>query len=161
MSVVSGLGSAGGGIPALTPEVRRFGEVAIMRVLIAEDEWLLALSLAHDLRACGHEVVGVAHTGAQAIAMAEKRRPDLTLMDIQMPEMDGLEATRLLMASHPHPIVIVTGRAETREAAEEAGAAGYVVKPLLASRIPEVIAAAVLRFEQLQVAGAWASKTTR
>jgi AmiR/NasT family two-component response regulator len=125
-----------------------------MRVLIAEDEWLLALSLAHDVRACGHEVVGIAHTGAQAVAMAEKLHPDLTLMDIQMPKMDGLAATRLLMANHPHPIVIVTGRAGTREEAEEAGAAGYVVKPLPASRLPEVIAAARLRFEQLQVARA-------
>jgi AmiR/NasT family two-component response regulator len=132
-----------------------------MRVLIAEDEWLLALSLAHDVRACGHEVVGVAHTGAQGVAMAGKLHPDLTLMDIQMPKMDGLEATRLLMASQPHPIVIVTGRAGTREEAEEAGAVGYVVKPLPASRLPEVIAAARLRFEQLQAVRARPSKMTR
>jgi CheY-like chemotaxis protein len=103
-------------------------------------------------------VVGVAHTGAQAVAMAEALHPDLTLMDIQMPEMDGLEATRLLMASHPHPIVIVTGRAGTREAAEEAGAVEYAVKPLLASHLPEMIAAARLRFEQLQVVRAWPSE---
>jgi AmiR/NasT family two-component response regulator len=116
------------------------------RVLVAEDEWLIAVTLCRQLESQGYEVVAVVGTGAAAVAACHQQEPDLVLMDIQMPQMDGLAATRTLMETCPHPVVVVTGNATLREAAEEAGAMGYAVKPLLAHEIPGVMTRAQRRF---------------
>ena len=117
-----------------------------MRVLIADDEFLVAAQERCEVEALGHEVVGTARNGCEAVQLCESLRPDLLLMDMQMPEMDGLAATRHLMATHPVCIVIVTGKAHFAQAAEEAGAMGYAGKPLLRAVIPAVIETARRRF---------------
>ena len=117
------------------------------RVLVVEDEWLLAVTLRGQLESLGHEVVGLASTGLEAIEQCRTRHPDIVLMDVQMPKMDGLEATRSIMRDFPTCVVIVTGNALLAAQAGAAGAAGYVVKPLQASQIDGVLAAACRRFQ--------------
>jgi AmiR/NasT family two-component response regulator len=117
-----------------------------VRVLIAEDEWLVAAGLRSQLDRLGCEVVGVVRTGAEAVRLCAEARPDVVFMDVQMPEMDGLAATRRLMETCPQAIVIVTGNSTLRAAAEEAGAMGFVVKPLLDSQIPPLVDQASQRF---------------
>jgi two-component system chemotaxis response regulator CheB len=105
-----------------------------IRILLAEDSptvrrYLLSLiEETPDMR-----VVGEARTGSEAVSMVESLRPDLVSMDIQMPDMDGLEATRRIMASHPTPIVVVSGLLDADVAlslqAIEAGALAVVAKP--------------------------------
>jgi AmiR/NasT family two-component response regulator len=117
-----------------------------VRVLIAEDEWLVAAGLRSQLNRLGCEVVGVVRTGAEAVRACVEARPDVVFMDVQMPEMDGLTATRRLMETSPQAVIIVTGNSTLRAAAEEAGAMGFVVKPLLDSQIPALIEEAARRF---------------
>jgi two-component system, response regulator PdtaR len=117
-----------------------------LRILIAEDEWIIAATLRHQLLALGHEVTATVGTGVEALARGLENGLDLTLMDIQMPEMDGLTATSRLMTDRPHPVVIVTGRATNRAAAEAAGAMEYVLKPILTHQLPVIIEAALARF---------------
>ena len=69
-----------------------------MRVLIAEDEWLVAAALRRQVESHGYEVVGTVGTGTEALTACRAQRPDLVLMDVQMPELDGITATRTLMA---------------------------------------------------------------
>jgi AmiR/NasT family two-component response regulator len=116
--------------------------------VIADDEWLIAAAVRRQLESCGFDVLTVVGTGARAVAVACAERPDLVLMDIQMPEMDGLEATRRLMERSPTCVVIVTGRAKQEEAAAQAGAMDCVTKPLLSGRIPELVESALRRFDR-------------
>ena len=117
-----------------------------MRVVIAEDEWLVATALRRQVELHGYEVIGTVGTGTEAVALCRAERPDVVLMDIQMPEMDGLEATRSLMEEHPTCVVIVTGRAKQERAAEQVGAMRYALKPLLGSQIPGLMESAQQRF---------------
>ncbi len=119
-----------------------------MRVLIADDEFLVAMAVRCELEALGHAVVGMARDGREAVALCDSLHPDLVLMDVQMPEMDGLAATRHLMAHRPVCVVIVTGKAHSAQAAEEAGAMGYAEKPLVAWMIAPLLASARARFTQ-------------
>jgi response regulator NasT len=116
------------------------------RVVVAEDEWLAAAMLRHELEQQGYEVVGTAGTGREAVDCACRHAPDVVLMDVQMPQMDGLTATRALMELCPTCVVIVTGRAKLEAAAEQAGAMYYVTKPLLGAAIPGVVEIARHRF---------------
>lgn len=116
------------------------------RVLIAEDEWLVAAGLRSQLERLGCEVVAVVRTGTEAVRLCREAHPDVVFMDVQMPEMDGLTATRQLMDVCPQAIVIVTGNSTLRAAAEEAGAMEFVVKPLLDNQIPALVGEASQRF---------------
>ncbi len=121
-----------------------------VRVVIAEDEWLVAAALRRQVELSGYEVVGTVGTGSAALAACRAEGPDLVLMDVQMPEMDGLAATREIMQACPTCVVIVTGRAQLEQAARQAGAMSYVMKPLLGSQIPRVVEAARQRFRRFE-----------
>jgi DNA-binding NarL/FixJ family response regulator len=104
-----------------------------MRILIADDHALFRDSLAMLLAAQQHEVVGQASNGKQAVELAARLRPDLVLMDIEMPELDGLEATRLLTAAvNPPKVVILTASDDDDKLFEaiKSGAQGYLLKNL-------------------------------
>ncbi len=117
------------------------------RVLIAEDNWLTPTVLRAELESHGFEVVGVARTGTQAVEQTRDADPDVVLMDIQMPELDGIQAMRAIMEERPTCVVIVTGRAELSQVAEEAGAMAYLVKPFMPDEIVAVVEQAMQRYE--------------
>jgi len=122
------------------------------RILIAEDEPLTRMMLRARLEKIGHQVVAEAETGVQAVQEARVHQPDLIIMDIRMPEMDGLEAARAIVQELPCAIVFLTAysEAELVEAAGEAGAFGYLVKPFRKEDLGPAIEIAMLRFRELQ-----------
>jgi len=104
-----------------------------MRILIADDHALFRDGLRSLLTAQGHEVVGEAKNGREAVAMARKTAPDLVLMDLSMPEVDGLAATKLITADMPHVKVVILTASESDATLFEAiksGAQGYLIKNL-------------------------------
>lgn len=121
-----------------------------MRVLIAEDEALIRLDLKEMLVEEGHEVVGEARDGAEAIEMATALRPDIVFMDINMPGVTGTEAAAVLGEERVAPVVMVTAfsQASYVEQAASAGAMGYVVKPFSRADILPAMQVAVSRFAE-------------
>jgi two-component system, response regulator PdtaR len=126
--------------------------MAAIRILIAEDNDLVALTLEEQLKGIGHEVLGVARTGAEAIDMAGKLNPDLMIMDIRMPEIDGTEAAARINQQTPTPIIMLTAYTDrdTIRKAENAGALGYLVKPVNEAELAPAINIALARFRDLQ-----------
>jgi len=120
-----------------------------VRVVIADDEWLIAAQMRGEMEKQGYEVVAVAGTGAQALDLCLQHSPGLVLMDIKMPDMDGLEATTRIMSACPTCVVIVTGNPSMNGEADRAGAMGYVVKPLTPDKISATMPAARERFARL------------
>jgi two-component system nitrate/nitrite response regulator NarL len=114
-----------------------------VRVLIADDHGLFAEALEAILTADGRiDVVGYAHDGRQAIELAMRLRPDVVLMDISMPVLDGIEATRLIRELVPAPeVVMLTGSNASYDVdrSREAGAAGYITKDRIAAELVEAI----------------------
>lgn len=121
-----------------------------MRVLIAEDEALIRLDLREMLEEEGHEVVGEARDGAEAIALTRELKPDVVFMDIQMPGTTGLEAAKVLGDERLAPVVMVTAFSQMGyvDDAVEAGAMGYIVKPFTRSDVVPAMAVATSRFAE-------------
>ncbi len=122
----------------------------LTRIVIAEDNWLTPTVLRAELEAQGYEVAGVARTGTEALELCRREFPDVVLMDIRMPEIDGIEVTRLLMDECPTCVVMVTGDSSLSRASEEAGAMGYLVKPFLPDEIGAVVEMARERFARFE-----------
>ncbi|MDP2182030.1 MAG: response regulator [Actinomycetota bacterium] len=121
-----------------------------MRVLIAEDEALIRMDLREMLEEEGHEVVGEARTGTEAVAMTRELRPDLVFMDVEMPEMNGIDAARIIGEETLAPVVMVTAFSQTSyvESASAAGAMAYLVKPFTKHDIVPALSVAVSRFAE-------------
>src|ERR671933_124448 len=102
-----------------------------MRVLIAEDETIIRLDLRGLLERAGHEVVAEARDGQEALELARTTEPDLVIMDVKMPRLDGIEAARRMLADRPLPIVLLTAfdQPELVARAGDAGVFSYLVKP--------------------------------
>jgi two-component system, response regulator PdtaR len=103
-----------------------------LRILIAEDNALARLDLRVTLERAGHEISGEARDGLEAVALARSDAPDLAILDVRLPFMDGIEAARAILAERPIPIVILTGYhdAAVIARAREAGIQGtYLLKP--------------------------------
>ena len=122
-----------------------------MRILIAEDETIIRLDARTLLEKAGHEVVAEARDGEEAVALAAEHDPDLIVMDVRMPHLDGIEAARQISDRKPVPIVMLTAYAEedlvTR--ASEAGAFAYLVKPFREVDLLPALNTARARFEEL------------
>jgi AmiR/NasT family two-component response regulator len=124
-----------------------------MRVLIAEDDPLIALGLAERLRSLGHEPLGPACDGEQAIEMAKASSPDLYLFDIEMPNVDGLEAAaRLAAAGWRRPVVVVTGVDDPSliERSIASGVSAYLTKPVDSRELQAAIELAAARHAEFQ-----------
>jgi response regulator NasT len=122
-----------------------------MRILIAEDETIIRLDLRELLERAGHEVVAEARDGEEAVELARTHEPDLAVLDVRMPRLDGIEAARSILADRPIPIVMVTayGQDELVTRAVEAGVFGYLVKPFREQDLMPAIAAARARHDEL------------
>jgi len=123
-----------------------------LRILIADDESLRVMSLRGQLESLGHKVVAEASNGAEAVRLADELRPDLAILDIKMPEMDGIEAAQKITAARPIPIILLTAYSE-RELAERAASANvsaYLMKPVSEQDLLPAIALAVSRFKEFQ-----------
>jgi two-component system, response regulator PdtaR len=124
-----------------------------MRVLIAEDDPVIAMGLATRLRSLGHEPIGPAGDGEQAIAMAKASLPDLYLFDIEMPEVDGLAAAaQLAGAGLRRPVVVVTGVDDPGliERSIASGVGAYLTKPIDARELEAAIELAAARHAEFQ-----------
>lgn len=121
-----------------------------MRVLIAEDEALIRMDLREMLEEQGHEVVAEARNGAEAIERARELRPDIVFMDINMPDVSGIEAAQVLGDELIAPVVMVTAFSQSSyvEQAASAGAMAYVVKPFTPADIIPAMTLAVARFAE-------------
>lgn len=127
-----------------------------MRILVAEDDPLIALGLCERLRSLGHEPIGPAANGEEAIELARENRPDLYLFDIEMPNVDGLEAAAELAGKGlRRPVVVVTGVDDPSliERSVATGVSAYLTKPIDTRALQAAIDLAAVRqaeFEQLE-----------
>jgi two-component system, response regulator PdtaR len=121
------------------------------RVVIAEDEALIRLDLAEMLAEEGYDVVGQAGDGARAVELAEELRPDLVIVDVKMPVLDGIAAAERIAGQRIAPVVILTAfsQRELVERARDAGAMAYLVKPFTQSDLVPAIEMAMSRFAEL------------
>jgi AmiR/NasT family two-component response regulator len=122
-----------------------------MRILVAEDETIIRLDLRGLLERAGYDVVAEARDGEEAVELARLHEPDLALMDVKMPRLDGIEAARRMLEERPIPIVMLTAfdQRELVERAAEAGVYGYLVKPFREQDVVPAIELAKARYEEL------------
>jgi len=118
---------------------------ATASVLTVEDNPITRTELRLVLEDAGFQVVADARDGAEAVELAREHRPDLVLLDLGLPGVDGIETTRQILAERRVPIVAVTGRSrELAERALEAGATSYLLKPFATSQVVEAVSGALM-----------------
>ena len=124
-----------------------------VRVVIAEDEAIIRLDLKETLEEEGYVVVGETGRGDKAVDLVRELRPDLAILDVKMPGMDGLEAARLVSKDRICGVLILTAfsQREVVEEARDAGALAYLVKPFQKSDLIPAMEVALGRFKELQV----------
>ena len=126
-------------------------EAPARRVLIAEDEALIRMDLKEMLEEEGYAVVGEAADGEQAVALAAQLRPDLVILDVKMPRLDGLAAAQRIADDRIAPVVILTAfsQRELVERAREVGAMAYLVKPFQKQDLVPAIEMATSRYAEM------------
>lgn len=128
------------------------GGTAPRRVLVAEDETLIRLDIVEILTGAGYDVVGEADNGERAVELARETEPDLVVMDVKMPIMDGITAAKLVAEERIAPVVMLTAfsQRDLVESAREAGAMAYVVKPFTENDLIPAIEVAMARFDEIR-----------
>ena len=147
-----GTGGTGGTEPDdATYAAGTVGGVGGVRIVVAEDETLIRLDLAEMLGDAGYDVVGQAGNGEQAIELARELRPDLVVMDVKMPVLDGISAAEVIGKERLAPVVMLTAfsQKELVERARDAGVMAYVVKPFTAADLTPAIDIARSRWLEL------------
>jgi response regulator NasT len=131
----------------LQKEVRKLNQT---RVVIADDESIIRMDLKEMLSVLGYQVVGEAGDGKQAVNLARELKPDLVIMDIKMPEMDGITAAKILTEERIAPVLLLTAysQQELVAGAREAGVIGYIVKPFRQDELQPAIEVALSRFRE-------------
>jgi response regulator NasT len=126
--------------------------LAQTRVVIADDESIIRMDLKEMLSGLGYQVVGEAGDGRQAISLARELKPDLVIMDIKMPEMDGITAAKILTEERIAPVLLLTAysQQELVQGAREAGVVGYIVKPFRQDELMPAIEVALSRFREFR-----------
>ena len=123
-----------------------------LKVLVAEDETLIRLDIVEILTGAGYQVVGEAENGERAVELAREQKPDLVVMDVKMPVMDGISAARTIAEEKIAPVVMLTAfsQRDLVESAREAGAMAYVVKPFGENDLVPAIEVAAARFDEIR-----------
>jgi response regulator NasT len=123
-----------------------------LRILIADDESIRLLSLRAQLVVLGHRVVAEASTGEEAVHLAASTQPDLAILDIKMPLVDGIEAAERITQARPIPIILLTAYSEAQlvERAAQAHISAYLMKPVSEEDLLPAITLALTRFKQFQ-----------
>lgn len=134
-------------VPAPAPAAR-----SALRILVAEDEALIRIDLAEMLGEAGYDVVGQASNGEQAVELAKELEPDLVIMDVKMPVMDGISAAQEIGAAKICPVVMLTAFSQTElvERARDAGVMAYIVKPFTAADLTPAIDIARSRWTEMK-----------
>ena len=122
------------------------------RVIIADDESLIRMDLREMLTNLGYLVIGEVGDGRSAVNLARELRPDVVVMDIKMPDMDGIDAAKVLTEERISPVLLLTAysQQELIERAKDAGVVGYIVKPFRESDLSPAIEVAVARFAEFR-----------
>ncbi len=120
------------------------------RILVAEDEALIRLDLVEMLTEAGYEVVGQATNGVEAVTLAKELKPDLALLDVKMPELDGISAAQEIIEISPVLMLTAFSQKELVERARDAGVMAYVVKPFSISDLTPAIEIAMSRHLQMR-----------
>lgn len=120
-----------------------------MRVLIVDDESLIRMDLRDIIESCGHEVVAEGTNGVEALALCKKHKPDIILMDVKMPELDGIEAARQIGFHHEAPVVLLTSYSQQDliDKARDSGVYGYLIKPVREEQLVPTLEMALGRFK--------------
>ena len=121
-----------------------------LRILVAEDEAIIRLDLVEMLTDAGYEVVAEATNGVEAIALAKEHLPDIAILDVKMPELDGISAAEAIIEISPVLMLTAFSQRELVERARDAGAMAYVVKPFSISDLVPAIEIAVSRHREQQ-----------
>ena len=123
-----------------------------IRVVIAEDEAIIRLDLKETLEEEGYEVVGQTGRGDEAVKLVEELQPDLAILDVKMPGMDGLEAASQISAGKQAAVLILTAfsQRDLIEKARDAGALAYLVKPFQKSELIPAVEVALGRFQEMK-----------
>ena len=120
-----------------------------MRVLIVDDESLIRMDLRDIIESCGHEVVAEGTNGVEALALCKKHKPDIILMDVKMPELDGIEAARQIGFPHEAPVVLLTSYSQQDliDKARDSGVYGYLIKPVREEQLVPTLEMALGRYK--------------
>ena len=120
------------------------------RILVAEDETLIRMDLVEMLTEAGYEVIAQATNGEEAIALANEHKPDLAILDVQMPVLDGISAAEKIIAIAPVLMLTAFSQRELLDRARDAGVMAYVVKPFSISDLVPAIEIAISRHTQMR-----------
>lgn len=122
------------------------------RIIVAEDEAIIRMDLIEMLREAGYNVIGEAANGREAISLARHLKPDLAILDVKMPEIDGISAAELIVSEKLAAVLMLTAfsQRELVERARDAGAMAYLVKPFSISDLTPAIEMALGRYVQIQ-----------
>jgi two-component system, response regulator PdtaR len=126
------------------------GAPAKIKILVAEDETLIRMDLVEMLQEAGYEVIGQAADGAEAIKLAELHKPDLAILDVKMPILDGISAAEKIIAIAPVLMLTAFSQRELIERARDAGVMAYVVKPFSIGDLIPAIEIAISRHLQMR-----------
>lgn len=123
-----------------------------LKILLADDEALLRLDLREMLDDAGHDIVGEASNGEEAVELARRLKPDFIIMDVKMPIMDGLTAAKIIAAENIAPVLLLTAYSQQDivEKAKDAGVIAYLVKPIREEQLFPAMEIAASRFAELQ-----------
>jgi AmiR/NasT family two-component response regulator len=130
--------------------LKNAGENGPARILVAEDEALIRLDLVEMLTEAGYEVIAQATNGVEAIALAKEFKPDLAILDVKMPELDGISAAQEIIEISPVLMLTAFSQKELVERARDAGVMAYVVKPFSINDLTPAIEIAMSRHLQMR-----------
>jgi response regulator NasT len=121
-----------------------------LRIVIADDEPIIRLDLRKTLENMGHQVVGEAGDGAKAVELARELKPNIIILDIKMPEMDGIDAAKIISTEGIAPVLLLTAYSQKDlvDRATEAGVFNYLVKPFKEADLMPAMAISIARYEE-------------